>query len=449
MLNLLPKIYSLKRSEQLTFEQIKILQKKRLHKLLRHILMKSKFYKNYYQKYGVTLDTIENVELKDLPPLTKKIMMDNYDDLVCDPLLKKEELEPFVADSSNQGKKYKGTYHAMHTSGTTGDIGIFVYGPDDWAAIKAQLIVRVSKTKINFLHKTKLALVVATDGNFAGVSISSDAPKPLFDVLAIHINSPLKEITQKLNDFQPDTVTAYASGAYIIAKEQLKGNLDISPKRVTCSADSLTPEMRAVIRQAFAVDPVNFYSATEALCMASECDSHHNMHLFIDWHVFEVVDKDLNPVKSGKPGNILVTNLYNYTQPLIRYEMGDEIILDDTLCPCGSPFPLVKSISGRKADFLWFDGPHGEEYIHPLIIGDFFVPDLEKFQIVQIQKNRLLIKAVLHGNKEKVFSGIQKKIHGVLTEKSLEKNVSFTIEAVEEIPNDPQTGKFRHIIPLK
>ena len=59
--------------------------------------------------------------------------------------------------------------------------------------------------------------------------------------------------------------------------------------------------------------------------MAVQCERHEYLHLFTDWHIFEAVDDDLRPVAAGTPGNLLLTNLYNFTQPLIRYQMHDEV----------------------------------------------------------------------------------------------------------------------------
>ena len=265
---------SAKRSELLNSEQRYLHQKKRLKSLLKHVLLNSRFYKKYYKEHGITLETIEEIELKDLPPINKRIMMDNYDDFVCDSAIKREHLEKFIADRANFGKKYLNKYIVIHTSGSSGTIGFFTYGPRDWSILKALAITRVSKTKINPFQKTKISFIGATDGMYAGISLAQGAPKFLFDLLMLPINSPLEEINKKVNEFQPDSLSGYSSGNYLLAAEQLKGNIRISPKRIICSADSLTSEMRRTIKQAFGIEPVNFYGASESICLGAECEEH-------------------------------------------------------------------------------------------------------------------------------------------------------------------------------
>ena len=58
--------------------------------------------------------------------------------------------------------------------------------------------------------------------------------------------------------------------------------------------------------------------------LACDCDRHAGMHVFEDLVHVEVVDDDGRAVPDGTPGSrILVTNLVNRTQPLIRFELTD------------------------------------------------------------------------------------------------------------------------------
>ena len=154
--------------------------------------------------------------------------------------------------------------------------------------------------------------------------------------------------------------------------------------------------MRKDIKKAFGVEPTNVYGACEALGMASQCKSHHKFHLFNDYYNFEVVDKELKPVLPGDSGNLLITNLFNYTQPLIRYKMNDEVTIDNIPCKCGSPFPVLKNISGRQEEFLWFKKSDGtSDFIHPLILTSIHVEGLLKYKFIQTSCNSLLMQALI------------------------------------------------------
>ena len=88
---------ALKKTERLSVEQLQNLQTKRFKKLLRHVLQYSRFYQWYYKKHGITIDNIENISVTDLPPISKQMMMDHYDDFVCDRFLKRKNIEEFLS----------------------------------------------------------------------------------------------------------------------------------------------------------------------------------------------------------------------------------------------------------------------------------------------------------------------------------------------------------------
>ncbi len=449
-INVALKMLALKKAERLSVGQLQNLQTKRFKKILRHVLKYSRFYQGYYKKHGIRLEDIENISVKDLPPISKELMMDHYDDFVCDRFLKRKNLEDFLSRSKEPREKYRNIYTVVHTSGSSGTISLFVYGPDDWAVIKAMVVARVVKSLPHFFRRMKLSFIGATDGHYAAVSLSSDVPPLLARFLPLSINSPLESIGQKSNAFHPDVVSGYSSGVHLLAQEQLKGHITIRPERIICTSDPLTPEMREAITQAFGREPVNLYAASESLSMAAQCERHENLHLFTDWHIFEAVDDDLQPVAAGTPGNLLLTNLYNYTQPLIRYQMHDEVVINEQPCGCSLPFPTIRNMAGRQEDFLWFDTAEGtRDYLHPIVLVELFVSGLRKFQVIQTRRDEMLMKVMIAGEKEAVLAAIRQRMHEIFCGKKLEKTVKLNLEVVQDIPNDPITGKFKLIIPLK
>jgi len=445
-LDLLQKIVMVKRSEQWERETIERIQRERFEALLYHVMEHSLFYRLYYREHGIVKSDIPDLKIEDLPLIDKQIMMTHYNEFVCDTNLKQNELEAFLADPRNRGKKYKERYEVIHTSGSTGHVGIFVYDMRSWNIIKALAITRVCKEKINPFRKIHLAFMGATDGHYAGISLSSDAP----NFRPFSVNRPMYETLDELQAFGPTTLCGYASGIYLLAVEQLQGKLSIKPDRIIASGDQLTEKMRQTILDAFGIEPTNFYAASESLCMATTCYMHEGLHLFEDWHCFEVLDSGLKPVKAGESGSLVLTTLYNYAQPLIRYRMHDELSLHDDTCPYGSAYGRIRGISGRSEEFLWFTLPDGnEEYLHPIQIVEFFVPGLEKFQLIQQTSEHLLMRLIVTGDTQKVQQETAKRMMEILQGKKLDKVVHFSTEVVESIAHDAKTGKFRLIIPYK
>ena len=448
--NLLYHIVDVKHTEMLERQELEKLRRKRFEALLHHVFEYSEFYNELYRSKGITPKDIPEVRLEDLPIIDKQMMMDNYDSFVCDKTLKQKQLEEFISNPDNRGRKYKDRYQVIHTSGSTGHIGLFVYDMRSWNITKAMAITRVSKAKLNPFKKIKLAFIGATDGHYAGISLSSDAPKLFYDFKSFSVNMPMQDILDEISEFEPSSICGYSSGIYLLAHEKLQGKLNIKPKSIICSADQLTDTMRSNIIEAFGVNPRNFYAASESLCMAAECDKHEGLHLFEDWHYYEVVDKKFEPVIVGTPGSLLLTTLHNYAQPLIRYQMNDEIMIDPKRCDCGRSTELIKRISGRSEEFLWFRRHDGEEeYLHPIQMVEFFVPGLEKFQVQQREKNHLHMLLIISGDANVVRDKVEKRINEILSDKKLNDYVRFSSEVVKDIPLDSKTGKFKLILPYK
>ena len=447
ILNLLHAVIVAKRAESLSPQQIHDLQQKRFKKLLRHVLQKSKFYQRYYREHGITERDVDGVKPDDLPVIDKQIVMENYDDLVCDPALKKDALERFIAESPDARSKYRNVYKVIHTSGSSGTIGLFVYGPKDWVLVKA-IGLRAGGISINPLGRKRLAFVGATDGHYASVTSIRNAPAFLFKVMVLSISNPIEEICQDIDRFRPDVLVGYPSGVSLLAQEQIARNINITPKKILCTGEPLTPVVRTSIEKAFGVNPTNFYGTSETITFGAECDDCHRLHFFDDWLSVQVVDKTLESVRPGQAGRAVITNLYNYTQPLIRYQMDDEIVLSDKPCQCGWPFPVIEKIAGRSEESLWFSRANGtREFIHPSSLGEFFVPGLETFQFVQTGTDRLTMKAVVRSKKDSIVPAIRERMTEILSQKALNETVEFDVELVDHIQNDPKTGKFRLIIP--
>ena len=145
-----------------------------------------------------------------------------------------------------------------------------------------------------------------------------------------------------------------------------------------------------------------------------------------------------------------VTNLFNYTMPLIRYRMEDilnPVHDDDRILP----FTKVQEAIGRREYTIVLTNKYGsDDFINPHAIYQYFIRDLRRFQIQLIDKQSFIFRALLNKSineiqKNKVLREIKSKMHSVLSAKDME-NVSFEIEESEDLPVDPRTGKFRLVL---
>jgi phenylacetate-coenzyme A ligase PaaK-like adenylate-forming protein len=221
-------------------------------------------------------------------------------------------------------------------------------------------------------------------------------------MLRLDVGEPLASLVRQLNAWQPQLLATYASMAGILADEQQAGRLQISPVRIVCTAEVLTPELRRRLEEVWGPIIFNQYGASEGGAFAMECEAHAGLHLFEDLVILEVVDRQNRPVPPGSYGDkVLLTVLFNYTLPLIRYELSDSVRLATTRCPCGRAFALLDSILGRPEEVLRLpDASGGSVAVHPMLFYRILdAAPVAGWQVVQ-EPDRL--RLCLSGQAERV-----------------------------------------------
>ncbi len=425
------------------------LQKVRLRRLLEHVLTHSRFYRDYYGSQGITAGKLDGIELRHLPPINKQIAMEHFDAMVCSPAITRTGVERFFSHCATPHVRYRDRYYVMHTSGSTGTPGLFVYGPKDWRIMQALVGTRILRYRPG-VRRIRYASLVKTDGHYAGIQLAQSAPGIAFKCLVLSIDDPTDQILERLQRFRPDLLGGYSSGLRLLAEQQLQGRLHIHPRRIVASAEPLDRAGHALVESAFGIRPVNLYAASESLALGASCAHSDGIHLFDDWHCFEVNDTPITQSPEPGFGPLRLTNLYNYTQPLIRYELTDEIELADEPCPCGWPFTLVKEIAGRAEEVLWFKRANGSrEHVHPAALIGINVPGLQKLQAIQTGPQEMLLRLKTSGDPDRVTLEVKRQLSIALSPKHLDREITLRTQIVEEIQNDPSTGKYRFVVPYR
>ena len=184
----------------------------------------------------------------------------------------------------------------------------------------------------------------------------------------------------------------------LLAEEQLAGRLRLSLRTLSTSSELRTPEAAARIEEAFGLRPFDLYATTEGL-WGGECERRAGPHLFEDDVIVENVADDGRAVPDGTPGaRLLVTNLVNRVQPLIRLEVSDAVTLSATTCGCGRTLRRLERVEGRAEDVIWLAGADGRPVA--VVPMQFSVVardrDVVEFQVAQ-QGARLVILVVGRG----------------------------------------------------
>lgn len=389
-------------------ETILAFQQERLEKLLQHAYQTTPYYRE--------LLNTDSSDISQIPPLEKQII--------------REQLENLCSEAFPQQKRIKNA-----TGGSTGTPLTFyqdryywnqrnlsVYYFDRWAGWnfgEPQLIIWGTFADVN------------GDGNWKQNLNHYWRNQHWLNGFRL-IDSTMHTTFEKMQRWQPTTILSYPSSLYQFAKFLSDNNLTIDweLKGIISSAEMLHPHYRSLAETVFGTKVYNRYGGREVGLIAMEC-TEGRMHINCRDIYLEVDSAD----PYSKPGDLLVTQLNNYTMPFIRYRIGDIGRLADEVCPCGNNLPILGKLLGRStATFRTKTGT--------LIHGGFFTQQfyhlngVTQFQLIQETFEKCVLKLVINEDwTVETGTHIVQKIQDTLGS-----NVSVDMEFVDEIPL-PKSGK--------
>ena len=424
--------------ESLTEEKLRALQRKRLEKLVAYARKNSPFYRKLYA------DTGADFRLSDLPPTSKPEIMANFDSVVTDRNITMKRIDAFTENIDNVGRMIDGKYLIFKTSGSTGNPAVVLYDKqciDVSSAIAAlRTFARREDLRRFMKHGKRTAGVFADHGFYlaCGMSRYLQLKMPRKQTkITVDVNAPEERIVRELNRFQPAMLSGYPSNLSLLADIP---ELNIRPDVVITGGELLTDDVRTKLSERFVCYVQTHYSCTEAGEIACECSGHH-LHINEDWVIVEPVDKNNKPVGFGERSDkVLITNLANYIQPFIRYELTDRIILHGEKCCCGRSTRWLE-IEGRTDDILTFaDGVS----IAPMSLYKILeeVKTIRRFQLVQRSENRLELR-LISDDRETAFAEAKRDLLAFFESRGLH---GIEIYLSDKTPDAHKvSGKFKHI----
>jgi phenylacetate-coenzyme A ligase PaaK-like adenylate-forming protein len=435
---------------QLDAERLAARRDERIERIVAHALRASPFYRALWR------DVVSPIEsFTSLPVVTRAALMAHFDDVVTDPLVTRASLAPFLADPDAVGDVFAGRYAVWTSSGTTGEPGIFVHDPralavyDALEALRFRRLATLPAAAAELLAPARFALVGATGGHFAGAAtferLRRSYPWLAPRLALMSVLQPMPDLVACLNDFGPGLLATYPSAAALLADEQRAGRLRLSLRELWTGGENLTPEMRTHIREAFGCTVRDDYGASEFLPIAWECDL-GALHLNADWVVLEPVDAQHRPVPDDTPSHtVLLTNLVNRVEPLVRYDLGDGITRHSRPCACGCALPVI-SVSGRADDVLTIPGAHGPVHLLPLALTTVIedVAGVAHCQVVQTAPRRLVVRMARRVDDHATWTRLQ---HTLVEWLGRQGAVGVTVVREVRAPvADARSGKVRHVL---
>jgi phenylacetate-CoA ligase len=416
-------------------------QRDRLRALLEHAAEHSPFHARRLR--GLRPERLELTDLVRLPVMTKSQMMASFDDVVTDRRLSRRLVEQHLAASAHEPGLLLDQYVCLASGGSSGLRGIFVQTLGEFTDFVASLVrpgyagaMAAGGPPPGGLVLGIVAAASPVHSSGFGAAVATGPPVRLIPAPA---TLPLADIVARLNAARPPGLLGYASKLAELAREQLAGRLRIGPRSVTSVAELLTPADRAVIERAFAVPVINAFVSTEGLVGHSEPGG-SVLRFASDMCLAELVDEAGNPVPAGVPSaRVLVTNLHNLTQPLIRYELTDRFTRAQATPAAGW---LHASIDGRADEVFRY----GTVAVHPHVIRSVLAGEaaVREYQVRQAG-NGIEVACVSGGDLD--AAALAARLEHALRQAGLP-GPRVTIRLVQAITRDAQTGKVRRFIPL-
>jgi phenylacetate-CoA ligase len=354
--------------------------------IVSHAYKNVPFYRRTFDKSGVNpVDIRKAEELTHLPIIKRLDMMvaGPAEYLSCD--VSPEELV------------------IRHTTGTTGT-PVTVYKNRLEEAFRKITIIDAYKRNTSLTCPMTLVNVGPERKDGSTKIVQKIGP---ITIIKLFRDIPMEKKISILMSIKPTIMGGRPSAYWNLANAlREKKIIPHSPRLITGGAEILFPHVRKLLENVFRCRVADYYNSEEGGNLAWGCPANPElMHPNTATVWIEAVDQQGMPVPPGSEGHLIITNLYNYSMPFIRYETGDRgILLETGKCQCGFNGPVMRLTEGRNENFIVL--PDGRE-ISPRIMYNVvnsvlphdkkdwsMIEAIRVFQIIQESNDLIEIKVV-------------------------------------------------------
>lgn len=396
-----------------------------LRKLLEHAQHTCPYYSNEWTALGLDANSIQSIEqFAKWPLLTREAIRRNRLKMRTTAPLKRmskatggssgEPLQ-FDLDSGSNDRRTAMTYRGYGWAGAApGTKQLYI-----WGTLVGNLPAW-KRLKVDLHHRFDRHLILSC------FEFTPERMRSHFD---------------RMNRYQAEVIVAYTNPLYEFARFiKQNGLVPAKPRSIIVGAEKLHDFQRELIEDVFQAPIFETYGSREFMLIGAECDQHCGLHLSMENLLVEILNDDGSPTPHGQEGNIVITDLYNYGMPFIRYVNGDRAVAGFEMCPCGRGLPLLKKVVGRQLDTL--DTPDGRKIpgeFFPHLIKEF--PAVRRFQVVQETLDVITLKLVVDGGLT-----LAEREH-LLTEvrKCTGTQVDIRLQMVDDIPLT-KAGKLKVVV---
>jgi phenylacetate-CoA ligase len=317
-------LISLRRNQWKKDDERKKIREKKLRAVINYAYRKTRFYKDIFDQNNIKPGEIKNVEdLKKLPIVTKAMV--------------RRDPEAFLSCDYSPRNLQK-----SFTSGSTG-IPLIIYHD-----IKSRVNASVLKQHAFIESGVRPSFVGLETGR---EQYKKSSKLRFYRRHSIPIGFSEEKHVALIKSLKPNYIYYHPTLMELLAIYASEHDINIKLKKYFSHGETLYDETRSLIQNVFECEIHDTYGSREFSRIAFECEAHEGLHIIDDSHVVEIIEND-NPVNPGEKGEIIVSGLYNFAMPLLRYNLNDFGIFSPDECGCGRKWPILKSIEGRVDDYL-------------------------------------------------------------------------------------------------
>jgi phenylacetate-CoA ligase len=394
---------------------------------------------------GVNPGELDELSLRDVPPMTKTDLMENFDQIVTDDRLSLEFVNDHL-ETVTTGSYLLDGYTAVTSGGSTGERGVFVYDWYGWATFWlgcVRYLLQIKQSDPDLASRPMvIGWVTAAHFTHATAALSRTFASSDFVNVRFPVTLPTENIVGGLNVTEPDVLVAYPSALHVLSFEALAGRLRIAPRQILSCSEPLLPEIRTAAEEAWGDCVGNLWGTSEGGVVAAPCERSRS-HVSEDLVIIEPVDEEGRPVAPGeRSAKVYLTNLFNRALPLIRYEITDEVTMMTEPCPCGSAFRCVADIQGRQDDGFVYAGRRIHPHVFRSALGRHV--GVVEYQVRQTEDGAAIaVRCCAPVDLDRLSTEIADALAGL----GLERPV-VEVTPVERLERDGGPAKLRRFVPL-
>jgi phenylacetate-CoA ligase len=403
-------------------EKIKKYQTDQLSKLITHAYENVPYYRKIFNKLKLKPEDIESKkDLKRLPFLTKDIIKKNLKDL-----------------KAQNYADYK--FELSYSGGTTGITSDFYIEKGVWLAN----LMAYGAIMMNWVGTNSFQKGVQIEGREDFTWCYQQFGRVLV-ISSFHMSDDnIETYIKKIRKLRPRYIITYPSAITILGNYMKKRDIKEfrSLRAIICYGETMHNSQFNFLKDVFKCNIQGQYGLREQAAMAGTCPESNNYHVFPEYGIVELINKNGKHVKKeGEKGEIVGTGFLTHIFPFIRYRTGDIGIYTENKCSCGRHYPLLKNIEGRVQDYIVSKKGHLAPLTSVYHLIAFASNNVKECQLYQKKKGEVIINIIKEKNYSKSDSDRIMKNFKSRAGNDFDFNINF-MDKIERT----KRGKFRFLI---